>query len=83
MGRYGYNGPDEYEPLSPWSYFGHSILYSIPVLGIIVLIIQSIGAQNVNLRSYARSFWCGYVILAILVVAMAAMGVSIPDMAKL
>lgn len=54
-------------PKSPWSYFGHSILYAIPLIGWIILIIQAIGADNVNLRNYARSYFCGFILIAIII----------------
>ena len=29
----------KYKPLSPWAYFGYNILFSIPVIGFILLIV--------------------------------------------
>lgn len=68
MNRYGYTGPEQYRPLSPWAYFGYSILFAIPVIGWIALIVCSVSGTNVNRRSYARSYWC---VLAIAVVFIA------------
>lgn len=31
----------KYKPLSPWAYFGYNILFSIPVIGFILLIVFS------------------------------------------
>jgi len=65
-------------PIGPWSYFGHSILYSIPLIGWIFLVIQAIGAKNVNLRNYARSYFCililSLIIFAIFLIITAATG---------
>lgn len=66
--------PFENKPLSPWAYFGYQILFSIPLVGFIMLIILSTkAARNVNLRNFARSYWCAVligVILGILVVIL-------------
>jgi len=58
--------PSEYRPLSAWAYFGYSILFAIPVLGFIFLIIYSFSAQNINRRSFARSYFCGLIIVLVL-----------------
>lgn len=42
MSKINYNGPDVFKPLSPWAYFGLSILFSLPVVGFIFLIIFSV-----------------------------------------
>lgn len=48
----------KYKPLSPWAYFGYNILFSIPVIGFILLIVFSFSNDNINRRNYARSFFC-------------------------
>ncbi len=63
---------EKYRPLSPWEYFGYSILFNMPVIGFIFLIIFSVKDDNLNRRNYARSFWCIYV-LAIIVLAILAL----------
>ena len=69
------NIPEQYRPISPWSYFGHGILYAIPILGLIFLVIHSLSSvRNVNLRNYARSYFCGLVL--VLVVLGIIIGVS-------
>ena len=50
--------PEAYRPLSPWAYFGLSILYSVPVIGWIFLIAHALESRNINKRNYARSFFC-------------------------
>ena len=59
--------PFNIRPLSPWKYFWLNILYAIPLIGFIFLICHAIGAQNVNKRNYARSFFCILVIILIVV----------------
>ncbi|MBR6427720.1 MAG: hypothetical protein IKS28_07840 [Clostridia bacterium] len=64
-----YYSEEQLQPISPWAYFGYSLLFSIPFIGFVCLIILSISDTNINRRNYARSFWCGLVIaLAILAV---------------
>ena len=67
--------PEAYRPLSPWTYFGLGILYSLPVVGWIFLIVHAIGSMNINRRNYARSYFCVYVLAIILIAVLAAMGV--------
>ena len=59
--------PDEYKPLSPWAYFGYQLLFSIPLVGFILLIIFSCGgSSNINLKNYARSYWCALLVGVVL-----------------
>ena len=62
--------PDQYRPLSPWAYFGLSILFSIPVIGFVFLIIFSFNKKNINRRNYARSYFCGLLLFVIILVAI-------------
>lgn len=56
----------EYRPLSPWAFFGLSLLYAVPIVGFVFLIVHSCSRGNLIRRSYARSFWCGLIIVAII-----------------
>lgn len=61
--------PSEFKPMGAWSYFGHSLLFSIPLVGFILLIVFSVGGTgNINKRNFARSFFCVYAIAAIIAV---------------
>lgn len=77
MSKINYNGPDVFKPLSPWVYFGLSILFSLPVVGFIFLIIFSVSDANINRRNFARSYWCIYVIIAVAAVVAVASGVTL------
>ena len=55
----------KYAPLSPWAYFGYSLLFAIPVIGLIFLIVFSVSNENINRRNFARSYWCVLVLVAI------------------
>ena len=61
--------PPEYKPLSGWAYFGWQLLFAIPLVGFVLLIVFACGGtRNINLRNFARSYFCALLIGAILVV---------------
>lgn len=67
----------EYKPISMWGYFGYEILFSIPIVGFILLIIFSVGGtSNKNLKNFARSYFCFLVLAVILVILLGALGVG-------
>ena len=72
--------PPENSPLSPWTYFGLQLLFSVPVVGFIFLIIFSCKSDNINRRNFARSYWCSWIIVAVILVIVlilaAIMGVG-------
>ena len=56
--------PPNYRPISMWGYFGYQLLFAIPCVGFILLIVFSFGGtQNVNLKNYARSYFCVYILI--------------------
>lgn len=62
--------PAEYRPIGAWAYFGYMILYSLPLVGIIALIAMAVAAPNVNARSYARSYFCSYLLMAVIILIL-------------
>lgn len=62
-----FSGDDRYRPINAWGYLGLSILFAIPVIGLVFLIIFSLNGSNVHRRSYARSYFCGLLVLALLI----------------
>ena len=69
------NIPDRYKPLSPWAYFGYQMLFNIPVVGVILLIIFALGgAKNINLRNFARSYFCVYIIMIVVFLVLLLTG---------
>lgn len=75
MADFDSNIPEEYRPISMWGYLGYEILFSIPCVGFILLIVFSLGGtKNVNLRNFARSYFCVIIIVAILLVLMTVLG---------
>ena len=67
--------PPELRPLSPWTYFGLEILYTLPVIGWIFLICHAVGSANINKRNFARSFFCVYVVVILLAILLGVSGV--------
>ena len=60
------NIPDEYNTISMWGYFGYELLFAIPCVGWICLIVFALGGtSNVNLKNFARSYFC-FLILAVI-----------------
>ena len=56
-----------YKPISMWGYFGYELLFSIPIVGLVLLLVFSFGeTQNLNLRNFARSYFCFLIIMIIL-----------------
>ena len=67
--------PEKFRPLSPWAYFGYGILFSIPLVGLICLIVFSFNDTNINRRNYARSYFIVLLIAVVLLVVLAFAGV--------
>lgn len=57
--------PSEYYPVSSWGFVGLQILYSIPVVGLVFLLIHTFSKSNLSRRNFARSIWC-WILLAII-----------------
>lgn len=66
--------PSRYRPLSAWAYFGYTILYSIPILGLIFLIVFSLSDNNINRRSFSRSYFCAFILFLVIFTIMVATG---------
>ncbi len=71
-----HNIPPEYEPISMWGYFGYEILFSIPCIGLIFLIVFSFSSSNVNLRNFARSYFCYLIVTLIIIGIIGAIAAS-------
>lgn len=70
------NIPEEYKPISMWGYFGYEILFAIPIVGFIALLIFALGGtKNVNLKNFARSYFCALIIILVIIVLLAICGV--------
>ena len=71
------NIPEEYKPISMWGYFGYEILFSIPCIGVILLLVFAFGGtRNKNLKNFARSYFCFLILLAIIILLLSALGIG-------
>lgn len=70
-----YDLPPEFKPIGAWGYVGLSILFSLPLIGLIFVIVYSFSDANINRRNYARSFLIFFILTIILVVILALTGV--------
>ncbi len=62
--------PEDYKPISMWGYFGYQLLFSIPIVGLVLLIIFSFTATNVNLKNFARSYFCFMIVMIVLAIVI-------------
>lgn len=69
--------PPQYKPLSPWAYFGYSLLLGIPIVGLILAIVFSFNDDNINRRNFFRSFWCSLLIAVIIAVIVAVIALIV------
>ena len=68
---------DEYKPISMWGYFGYQILFALPIVGFIALICYAIGAKNLNVKNFARSYFCTLIVFAIVIgIVVATVGLD-------
>ena len=68
--------PSQFRVLSPWAYFGLQILYGIPIVGFIFLLIHTFSSANLNRRSFARSYWCALILVALVAIVVAVIAVT-------
>lgn len=70
MDNQNQNIPEELRPISMWGYFGYEILFSIPCVGLILLLVFSFGGtRNINLKNFARSYFC-FLLLAVVLIGI-------------
>ena len=69
------NLDSRYTPISMWGYFGYNILFGLPIIGFIILIVFALGHHNVNVKNYARSFFCGFILVIILSLILLSTGI--------
>ena len=73
MSRIEYEGSEQFRPVSAWGYVGYSILFSIPIIGLILLIVFALSSENINRRNFARSYFCALLLSIIIVIALSAL----------
>lgn len=72
------NLPERYRPMSAWAYVGYDLLFSIPIVGFILLVVFACDSSYIARRNYARSFFCGLlIVVATLLIFIVGAGVSL------
>lgn len=71
------NVPANLRPISAWGYVGYQLLFSIPLVGFILLIVFSFDDSNINRRNFARSYFAVLLLGIILAVVLGILGVSL------
>lgn len=64
---FNFNIPEEYRPISMWGYLGYQLLFAIPCAGFILILVFAFGgAKNKNVRNFARSYLCLWLLIFVL-----------------
>ena len=67
--------------MGAWAYFGLRLLYTVPIVGLVFMIVFTFSSGNINRRSFTRSYWCEYLIffglLSLFVGIMAAVDIDL------
>ena len=51
------NIPEQYKPITMWGYLGYQIVFSIPIIGWIILLVFAFSKdENINIQNSARSY---------------------------
>ncbi len=48
--------PAKFKPIRPWGYVGYIFLYSIPIVGLVFMIMYALSDENINRRNFARCY---------------------------
>lgn len=74
------NIPSQYEPVTVGQYILYNILFSIPIIGFVILLMTAFGSnKKISLKNYARSFLVIMVIVFIVAILFSVLGVSLMD----
>lgn len=64
--------PAAWKPMGAWKFFGYALLFAIPVIGWFALLVCALGgAENLNLRGFARMYFC-WLLVAVLLCGIGA-----------
>ena len=72
----------KYRPLSPWAYFGYTVLFSLPLIGLVMLFVFSFSNKNINRRNFARSYFCALALVLIIAVIIFVLNYIFPAAVK-
>ena len=71
------NVSSEYKPISMWGYFGYELLFAIPVIGFIILLVFAFGGSgNINVKNFARSKFCVFILWLVLMIVLFAISMA-------
>ena len=62
--------------ITPWGYIGYTLLFSIPLIGLICVLVFSFSSGYPCRRNYARSFLIMIIITVVIVIIGLALGVD-------
>ena len=62
--------PPDCIPIKPFGYIFLTIIYSIPIIGLIVILAHSASYKNLNRRNYARSWLIGIILIILIIFAL-------------
>lgn len=72
--------PSEYQPVSIGSYIGHSLLFSLPIIGFIMLIVTACSSsKSKSLRNYAKAMLIMYAIAVVFSVLFSIFGIVLME----
>lgn len=74
--------PKRLSPLSPWAYLGYGLLFTLPVVGLVLMIVFALSDGNINRRNYARAGLLMLLISVILIAIFTAL-VVVPALPRL
>lgn len=77
-----YDVSPEYRPISAWGYIGYTLLFCIPIVGLVLLVVFSLSSTNYNRRNYARSYLCALLVCVVLIVGAIAARSLNPDVGR-
>ena len=76
------NYNDQHRLITPWGYIGYTILFSIPIVGLVCVLIFAFSSNYPCRKNYARSFLISLIITIIIVFIAMAMGVNFTAMLR-
>ena len=68
--KYPSNLAPEYRPMGAWEYFGYSLLYSIPIVGLILAFVFAFNNDNIHRKNHALAFLFTLAIVIVLSVCL-------------
>ena len=72
--------PAEYQPVSIGSYIGHGLLFSLPIIGFIMLIVTACSSsKSKSLRNYAKAMLIMYAIGIVIGVLFSIFGIVLME----